>query len=258
MADYVEVRDAIGMPGLRVVLTPGIPGPFSEAAKGILHVKQLPYVKVRQDVLGANPELLAWSAQTTAPVAAWNDEPPRSTWIEQLYLFERLAPQPALIPQDFDQRVTMIGLANELNGENGFSWNRRHIMVRDFTRPDRDAATREIYAKLGRKYWYSEEAAAQAPGRCADILQRLDAVLTRQQAAGRRYFIGDALSALDIYWACVAAMIDPLPDDLCPMAPLFRDVYTNTDPVLAAAASPALMAHRDWIYRQHLQLPIDL
>ena len=31
-----------------------------------------------------------------------------------------------------------------------------------------------------------------------------------------------------------------------------------TDPVLAAAASPALMAHRDWIYRQHLQLPIDL
>ncbi|WP_295683618.1 hypothetical protein [uncultured Nevskia sp.] len=258
MSRYVEVAEAIAMPGLRVVLTPGIPGPFSEAAKGILHVKKLPYVRARQDVLGANPELLRWTAQTTAPVACWNDEPPRCTWIEQLFLFERLAPMPRLIPQDWDERLLMFGLANELMSENGFSWNRRHLMVRDFTRPEQDAATRDIYDKLGRKYWYGPEVSAAAPGRCVEIMQRFTAQLEKQQAGGSRYFIGDALTALDIYWATAAAMLEPLPPDLCEMAPLFRAVYTNRDPALRAATTPVLMAHRDFIYREHLELPLQL
>lgn len=258
MGHYVSVAEAIALAGLRVVLTPGIPGPFSEAAKGILHVKQLPYVKARQDVLGPNPDLLRWTGQTTAPVACWNEEPPRSTWIEQLFLFERLAPTPRLIPQDWDERVLMFGLANELLSENGFSWNRRHLMVRDFTRPDRDARTREIYEALGRKYWYGPEAAAAAPGRCVEIMQRLTERLEQQHARGSRYFIGASLTALDIYWATAAAMLEPLPPDLCEMAPLFREVYTNTDEQLRAATAPILMAHRDFIYREHLELPIDL
>ena len=258
MAQYVSVAEAIALPGLRVVLTPGIPGPFSEAAKGILHVKKLPYVKARQDVLGPNPDLLRWTGQTTAPVACFNDEPPRSTWIEQLFLFERLAPTPRLIPNDWDERVLMFGLANELLGENGFSWNRRHLMVRDFTRPDRDAVTREIYEALGRKYWYGEEVSAAAPGRCVEIMQSFTARLEQQGARSSRYFIGDSLTALDIYWATAAAMLEPLPPELCEMAPLFRDVYTNTEEQLRAATAPILMAHRDFIYREYLELPIDL
>lgn len=258
MAEYVDVAHAMTLPGLRVVLTPGIPGPFSEAAKGILHVKRLKYIKARQDVLGPNPDLLRWTAQTTAPVACWNDEPPRCTWIEQLFLFERLAPAPALIPKEWDARVLMFGLANELMGENGFTWNRRHLMVRDYTRPECDAGTREIYAKLGRKYWYGPEVAAAAPGRCVEVMQQFATQLELQRQRGSRYFIGDALTALDIYWATAAAMLEPLPQDLCEMAPLFRDVYTNTDPLLRAATVPILMAHRDFIYREHLELPVDL
>lgn len=258
VAQYVEVEEAIPMAGLRVVLTPGIPGPWSESAKAILHVKGLPYVKARQDVLGDNPALREWTAQTSAPVAAWNDEPPRCAWNEQLFLFERLAPEPALIPADFDERVLMFGLANEVLGENGFIWNRRHIMVRDFTRPDKDAATRETFAALGDKYWYGPEAAKTAPARCAEVLERLAAQLERQHARGSRYFIGESLTALDLYWACAAALIEPLPQAECPMTPLFRAVYTNTDPVLQAATAPSLMAHRDFIYRRYLELPIDL
>ena len=41
MAEYIEVEKARSMSGLRVVLTPGVPGPWSEAAKGILHVKEV-------------------------------------------------------------------------------------------------------------------------------------------------------------------------------------------------------------------------
>ena len=91
MAEYIDVDSAIPMSGLRVVLTPGIPGPWSESAKAILHVKKLNFVRAAQEVLGANVALIRWTGQATAPVAAWNDEPPRTTWIEQLALFERLA-----------------------------------------------------------------------------------------------------------------------------------------------------------------------
>jgi glutathione S-transferase len=258
MAKYLEVEEAFDLPGLRVVLTPTVPGPFSESAKGILHVKKLPYIKVRQHILGDNPGMVRWCGQTSAPVAIWNHEPPRSTWIEQLFLFERLGPEPRLIPADFDLRVLMFGLANEINGENGFTWNRRHIMVRDFTRPGIDAQTSAIYKKLGEKYWYSDSAAAAAPGRCAEVMVRLNAQLERQRSLNSRYFIGHSLSALDIYWACVAAMLEPLPDALCPFPEQFRSVYTNTDHVLRAATTGLLMAHRDYIYQRYLELPVDL
>lgn len=257
MIEYVDVEAAMQQPGLRVVLTPSLPAPWSESAKAILQVKNLPYVAARQDILGANPALVRWTAQTSAPTVAWNDEPPRCGWIDQLYLFERLAPQPPLIPADFDDRVLMFGLAHEICGENGYTWNRRHIMVRDHITPDQDEATRALYAKLGRKYWYTPEAGAAASARCAEILQRLARRLERQRAAGSRYFIGHALTALDLYWACHAVTVKPLPHALCPMPELFREVYTAVDPVVCAAAAPILFEHRDYIYEKYLRLPVE-
>ena len=43
MAQYIDVEQTIGMHELHVVLTPSVPGPWTEAAKGILHVKKLSY-----------------------------------------------------------------------------------------------------------------------------------------------------------------------------------------------------------------------
>jgi hypothetical protein len=40
------------------------------------------------------------------------------------------------------------------------------------------------------------------------------------------------------------------------MADAFRGAYGNDDPRIAAALSPALLAHRDFIYRTHLEFPI--
>jgi hypothetical protein len=47
MAQYIEVDQAIPMSGLRVVFSPGLPGPWSESAKGILHVKRSSGPEVR-------------------------------------------------------------------------------------------------------------------------------------------------------------------------------------------------------------------
>jgi hypothetical protein len=48
--NYVEVAQARTMPGLRIVLSPGGPGPWSEAAKSICYVKKISYIPVAQEV----------------------------------------------------------------------------------------------------------------------------------------------------------------------------------------------------------------
>ena len=84
----------------------------------------------------------------------------------------------------------------------------------------------------------------------------LGARLEQQKAKGGTFFVGNQLSALDIYWATFAALVQPLPPALCPMATAFRDFYTEKNPVVTAAVSPLLLEHRDFIYRQYLELPI--
>jgi glutathione S-transferase len=259
MAQYSEVEQAIAMPGLRVVLSPGVPGPWSESAKGILHVKKIPYVKVRQ-ILGAeNPALRQWTAQETAPAFIYNDERPRSIWSDQLYLAERLAPAPTLIPANLEDRARMFGLANELCGENGFGWARRLMILHEgLSNPNLPEAGRKFSTFLGNKYGYSAELAQAAPERVAEILESLVRQLEAQRKQGSRFLVGDGLSALDIYWSCFAALIQPLAENLCPMPAGFRKMYNCTDPTVTRAASPELFAHRDFIYREYLELPVDL
>ncbi len=130
MAEYISVEQAKGISGLRLVLSPGVPGPWSEAAKGIFHVKKIPYIRVRQEIGRPDHALQEWTAQGSAPVAVWSDERPRSTWIEQLYLAERLAPTPPLIPVNIEDRALMVGYCNELCGEHGFGWSKRLLLRR--------------------------------------------------------------------------------------------------------------------------------
>ena len=259
MAEYIAVEEARKLPGLRVVLSPGVPGPWSEAAKGILYVKKIPYVKARQEIGGENRALKEWSAQATAPVFAWNDEPPRSTWIEQLFLAERLQPTPPLIPANIENRVLMFGYANELCGEHGFGWAKRLLLVHPMlSNPNADPQSKAFSSYIGEKYGYNREEAEAASARCAEILRFLGRRLEQQRAKGSQFFIGNQLSALDIYWAAFAALIQPLPQELCPMPQSFRKMYTNTDPMIQAAATPMLFEHRDFIYRNYLELPVDL
>jgi glutathione S-transferase len=258
MAEYIDIDKAKTTDGLRIILPPGRPNPWGEALKSFCHIKKFPYTRVAKGQ-GHDAALQAWTSQSSAPVAVWNDERPRSTWIEQVFLVERLAPQPTLIPADIDERALMFGYCNEICGENGFAWFRR-IMIVDPTlsNPQADPAARDFAAYMGGKYGYSKAAAQGAPQRVAHILQLLDSRLDQQQAKGSKFFIGTQLSALDVYWATFAAMIKPLPAEQCPIPDALRASLTNTDPTVAAAATSRLMAHRDFIYREYLQLPMEL
>jgi hypothetical protein len=69
--------------------------------------------------------------------------------------------------------------------------------------------------------------------------------------------VGDALSALDLYWAAFAAMVEPLPEGVCAMPGAIRHAYQLRDPVARAALDPALLEHRDYVYRTYLSLPLD-
>jgi glutathione S-transferase len=265
---YVPIREAREMSGLRIVLGEfAIPGPWHEACKGVFHVKGLDYTRVRSANEGASDaqigmdgtqsELIAWTGQSSAPVVVYDDERPRSLWNDQLYLAERLQPEPPLIPDDPQDRVTMFGLANELLGENGLVYSKRHTMVAGpLSVLPSGSPERAFWEFLGAKYGYSEAAAAAANARICSILELVGEQLGAQQARGRRYLVGDRLSAVDIYWATSCGFLDPMPPDRCPMFDAFRGPYGNDDPGIAAALTPALLAHRDFIYDNHLELPI--
>lgn len=267
--EYVSLAAARKMSGLRLVLGQyTIPGPWREACKGLFHAKGLTYTRVvtadegKSDLAlgmdGSQTELIAWTGQPSAPVAVWNDERPRSSWVDQLNLAERLNPEPPLIPSDISERVLAFGLINELAGEKGLAWEKRVLLVHGpLTAMPAGAEGRAFFEHLGAKYGYSPAAALAAAQRIVDILNTFDAQLASQKRAGREYLVGDRFSAVDIYWATFCGLLDPMPPERCPMATSFRGgAYGNDNPDVARALTPALLAHRDKVYERHLELPI--
>jgi hypothetical protein len=205
LANYIDVAQAKAMTGLRIVASPGSIAPWSEAIKQIFAIKRVPYALVAQKLPGPDLELKEWTAQTSAPVAVWNDERPRSTWLEQLYLAERLAPDPPLIPAVWQDRVQMIGLINEICGETGLAWSGRLRYLHQILRvtdpsaqhPTSDAQEIRAFAQqLGEKYGYDPKAAEAAPRKMVEVLRGLSARLEQQRAKGSRVFIGDVLTAM--------------------------------------------------------------
>ena len=263
MSAWIDVAQARGLPGLRLVLTAGVPGPWGEAAKGLFFAKGISYTRVRQSLGEENAELRAWTGFDNAPQAVWEKEPARLSWESLIYLAERLAPEPALVPAEAGERARMFGLIRELAGENGLGWSRRLMLLHTtLSLPENvlpaDHPTRLQVKRLGEKYGYGPEAVKAAPARVAAILKLMSDQLAEQQQRGRRFLVGDRLSALDIHWAAFAALISPLPEPLCAMPGGLRSVYEVTDPALRSCCSPELFAHRDRVYREHLELPIQL
>jgi len=252
---YVGLDEAIARPGLRMVVVSSIPSPWGEAAKGILHVKGIDWVAVR--LVYDDEKLTQWAGERSGPIAVYNDEKPRGGWSEILRLAERLAPTPPLLPKDPVERVIAFGLAHELMAEGGLAWSRRVELVHAGLQ-NKGGFPERISKYLARKYGYSPAAGAAAGSHVVELLQMLTARLKAQHKAGSRYYVGHALSAVDIYSAAVMAMFAPLPETQCKMDEGMRAAFGLRGAAAAAALDPALLGHRDMMYADHLELPLAL
>jgi glutathione S-transferase len=201
MLQYRSFEEIIDHPGLRIVLVKGMPSPWGQAAKTIFEIKGLDYVAAPWQPGEANENIVAWSGEASGPIVAWAKEKPINRWIDILYLAERLAPKPSLVPADGTQRALMIGLSHEICGEMGIGWNRRlQLFAPAYASGNPPAGV----SRMGNKYGYNEGDAKAAGERTAVSLRALATQLKSQYARGVHYFIGDSLSALDIYWVAFA------------------------------------------------------
>lgn len=252
---YMSVEEAMQHDGLRMVVVGQVPSPWGEAAKGILHIKRIEWVAVRL-VYDSEP-LKQWAGQRNGPVAIYKNEPPRAGWADILLLAERLAPTPSLLPADPAERALVFGLGHEICGEAGLGWARRLQLIHAGLHnaggfPERAAKY------LAKKYGYSPEAGAAAPLRVVQLLGMLAARLKAQRAAGSRYYVGNTLTAVDVYSATFMAMFAPLPHAHCAMDAGTRAAFETRDAPTEAALDPILLAHRDMMYADHLELPLSL
>lgn len=66
--------------------------------------------------------------------------------------------------------------------------------------------------------------------------------------------------ALDLYWACFSQPLDPLPLEVIPMPARVRSAWQGMAVALAGhgyTLKDCLLQHRDFIFREHIGLPLD-
>jgi len=263
MVDYISVADAVNRPGLRLVLSPGFPGPWSVAAKAILDLKQISYTPVAQSIANDDPVLRSWTGQDSAPVAVLDHERGRARWDEILLLAERLAPTPRLIPVDEDERALMFGLANSICGEDGFGWNFRLYKMAAWEEALAGRSDEPVFLSraqvdiMQQRYGDPSRTAADALARVKSILALLAARIRASRERGSPYMIGDQCTALDIYWTSFSNLIAPMRPEHCPMPEPYRDMGASMGAVLGDAVDPVLIDHREIMLQRHFTTPLQ-
>jgi glutathione S-transferase len=112
-------------------------------------------------------------------------------------------------------------------------------------------------SEFGAKYGYNAGDAKEAGRRAAGSLGALSGQLKAQYARGVKFFVGDGLSALDIYFTSFMNLLDPLPEAQCPMPEAWRPAFKVSDPQVSAAMDPILVEHRDRIFKSYFRDPME-
>ena len=119
--EFISLDEAAAMTtGTRVTFIPGMPALYAEALKNICYAKGVPLIRALHPMMGVDKatgqdrqaRLFELTSQTSLPTMFHNEERPRNVWTEQLALADSIgsADSPSLIPDDFENRVTMYGL----------------------------------------------------------------------------------------------------------------------------------------------------
>jgi glutathione S-transferase len=248
--NYISVEEATGLPGLRIAFTRGVPAPWGEAVRAFVEIKGIQYVPVAQEMGAANAALQAWTGHNSAPVAVFNDESPRAYWADILMLAERLRPEPRLIPAVEEDRAAMFGLCHEICAEDGFGWSTRLVLFAKMERKGNHPSAL-MKSKYGQGYPFEH-----ARKRMNAIVNLLADRLVAQQANGSGYFIGDSLSAVDIYWTAFSNLVRSMPHDVCPMPDYYRALAEESCAELDEPLPEILVEHRDRMLQAHFKLPM--
>lgn len=246
---YVDLETARTAGGLRLVTLAGVPSPWAEAAKGIFHLDQVPFVAVK---LGPKDQAVKeWARADNAPVAIYEDEPARTGWAAILELAERISPAPMLVPKKVEERVRHYGLCHEVMGEGGLQWSSRLLSVHaGITSNGERGFHPKVAAYLGGRYGYRKEQIENVKKRFEEGIALLVETL-----GSRDYFMGDKPTALDVYSAAALNTMQPLPNEVCPISPGIRAAFESMSAEYKEMLAP-LAAHRDRMYDRHLGLPI--
>lgn len=251
-ATYLSIEDAKHRQGLRMVVVAGLPSPWSEAAKGILHIKNVTWTGVYLDP--SDNDMAEWTGSRSAPVIMYNDEPPRPGWGQILLLAERLSPEPSLLPLDPATRAQAMGFCHEICGEMGLGWVRRLNSVHNGL-TEEGGFPKPIAQYLAQKYGYQKQQGLEYEARVISLLNMLAEHLHKQRDKGEHFYIGATLSAVDIYSATFMAYFKPLAAEHSPMPDSIRSAFESMSDSIAAALDPILIEHRDFIYSEYLGLP---
>ena len=256
--EFISLEEAAALKnGTRITFIPGVQALYAEALKNICFVKGIAVIRALHPMMGVDKEtgedrqkrLFELTSQTSLPTMFYNEERPRNVWIEQLALAEQIgsADSPTLIPADMAQRADMFGLCAVVLGEDGLVWNMR--IMND--------------GPLGRKYGYSDDASAAAPGKVAEVIALLDQRLQQQADQGSRYLVGDTLTAADIYWATMSMCITDTPPEIMPATQqnqgMLKFFAANAKvPAIAEALSSAIAEHQRYILTTYCETPAVL
>ena len=253
---YTDFKQAKDQTGLRMVVVGGIPSPWSEAAKGILHIKNLPWTAVYHNPY--DQDMASWTGSHSAPVLINDNDAPRSNLLDILSFAEDLSPEPALLPADPLKKKLALDLCHDICGEMGLGWVRRLESVHKGLLEEEGGFPVRVAQYLASKYGYQKHQAQEYEPRIIELLNSLSSRLHAQRDSGEVYYIGSSLTAVDIYSATFMALFKPLPHAQCQMNETIRPVFESLDEQVSKALDPILIEHRDFIYSEYLELPLSL
>ena len=253
MTKYLSIQEARQTTGLRLVCTQGVPAPWGMAAKACFKLRGVDFALVQQLPTESNDELLEWTRHRNAPIAIYNDEPPRVRWHEIVQLAERLGSGAPLIPSDINTRMEVVGFVSEMADPYGFAWNLRLLGMKVMHENIGDEA---LENPIFSQYEYTPEAADRALALIQEFLDLLASRIKSQQASGSSYLFGDTLSVADIYWAYFSLMLDSMTAEKNPASAQYRqqiDVMASQ----VGAVDPVLITFRDQIFDRYLDVPLE-
>jgi glutathione S-transferase len=259
MLEYVDIDHARTAPGVRIVVSPLVPSPWSEAAKAVFRIANVPVLAVRK-TRDRGADVTAWTGVDNVPAVLHGVEPVRTSWAAIVALAARLGEPNAILPADVAARADVMGALDSIAGEDGLGWNARLAMIdASVTSNGERGFPKGVGEYLAKRYGHAHAAMPAVRTLVAAQLASLGDRLAVQCARGHEYLAGPRVGALDVYAATFLTPLIPITVEACPqLAPPLRAAFGVAAEMFGDLLPNELVAHRALVFERHLELPITL